>query len=73
MDEFELSEYEKRLLCAIAANDMNVTRAAKSVYVHRNSAVYHMDKILDRTGLDPRRFRDLVRLLGGCLPDTAQR
>ena len=65
----ELTEYERRLLRAVADNDMNVTRAAKSVYVHRNSAVYHMDKIMDRTGLDPRRFRDLVRLLGGTLPE----
>ena len=65
----ELTEYERRLLRAIADENMNITRAAKRVYVHRNSAVYHMDKILDRTGLDPRRFRDLVRLLGGTLPE----
>ena len=65
----ELTEYEMRLLRSIADSDMNVTAAAKSVYVHRNSAVYHMEKIWDRTGLNPRRFRDLVRLLGGTLPE----
>ena len=65
----ELTEYECRLLRAIADENMNITRAAKRVYVHRNSAVYHMDKIMDKTGLDPRRFRDLVRLLGGVLPE----
>lgn len=30
---------------------------------HRNTVLYHLDKVKRQTGLDPRRFYDLVELV----------
>jgi sugar diacid utilization regulator len=42
------------------ACDLNVKEAAK--HLHANTARYRLDRIGDRTGLDLRRFEDVVTL-----------
>lgn len=60
---------EKKVLRAVGESNMNIAAAAKGLCRHRNSVVYVLERIEKRTGLNPRCFRDLVRLLGGTLPE----
>lgn len=41
-------------------NDLNLTAAARQLFVHRNTLNYRLDKIRRETGLDLRSFRDAV-------------
>lgn len=43
---------------AFLQNDMNLTTAAKQLYIHRNTLIYRLEKIRKETGFDLRRFRD---------------
>lgn len=38
--------------------NLNVSEAAKQLYIHRNSLQYRLDKFYQRTGYDVRRFQD---------------
>lgn len=42
---------------------MNVTDVARAIFAHRNTVLYHLNKVKRQTGLDPRRFYDLVELV----------
>ena len=42
---------------------MNVTDVAHAIFAHRNTVLYHLNKVKQQTGLDPRRFYDLVELV----------
>lgn len=54
---------EKEIVLAMARNDLNTTKAAKDLHRHRNTVVYWIELIRRDTGLDCRRFYDLVKLL----------
>ena len=41
-------------------NDLNLTDAARELYIHRNTLVYRLDKIQKVSGLDLRHFRDAM-------------
>lgn len=62
MSDMILQEIDAHIIKAMADFNMNVSRAACSLYMHRNTVVYHLDKVKRQTGLDPRRFYDLVEL-----------
>lgn len=55
---------DRLILEAFAAHDMNATCAANALYMHRNSLLYRLNVIHRETGLNPRKFYDLVKLLG---------
>ena len=40
--------------------DLNLSDTARQLYIHRNTLVYRLDKVLRETGLDLRRFDDAV-------------
>jgi hypothetical protein len=42
------------------AHNLNVSTTAKALYMHRNSFNYRLDKLKDKTGLDPRDFKDAL-------------
>ena len=48
-------------------NDLNLTAAARELFIHRNTLNYRLDKIRKETGLDLRSFQDAVifRILYG--------
>jgi DNA-binding PucR family transcriptional regulator len=48
------------LLEQFFALDCNVSETAKSLYVHRNTLLYRLDKFKQETGLDVRSFNDAV-------------
>ena len=39
---------------------LNVSEAARQLYIHRNTLVYRLDKVQKQTGLDLRSFEDAV-------------
>lgn len=43
-------------------NGLNIQKAADDLYVHRNTLIYRLYKIIDETGYDPRKFRDALIL-----------
>lgn len=59
----EITENEKDIIYAIAEADLNVTKAAANMHNHRNTFIYHRDKIKEKTGLDPKKFYDMQNLL----------
>ncbi len=43
-------------------NNLNLSEAARQLFIHRNTLIYRLDKIQRVTGLDLRRFEDAVLL-----------
>ena len=41
-------------------NNLNVSETSRTSFIHRNTLVYRLDKILKITGLDIRNFEDAV-------------
>lgn len=42
--------------------DMNLTRTAEKLHIHRNTLIYRFDRITEILNLDPRNFEDAVRI-----------
>lgn len=61
-----LSEIEKEIIKAMCKYDMNISNVSISMIYHRNSIIYHIGKIIKKTGLDPRKFYDLLKLKEMC-------
>lgn len=57
-----LDERDAKITLALAESQMNVSEVAQKLYMHRNTIVYHIDKIWKVTGLNPRNFYDLLKL-----------
>ena len=58
-----LSDVEKDVIRALADCEMKTKTAADNLHYHVNTIVYRCEQIKKRTGLNPRRFYDLVALL----------
>ncbi len=43
-------------------NNLSISSTARSLYVHRNTLIYRLDKIVQLTGLDIRQFEDAQKL-----------
>ena len=54
---------EARLILDMAKYDMNCQKMSRNIYMHRNTIAYHLGKIRRETGLNPRRFYDLIKLV----------
>lgn len=46
-------------------HNLNITNTSKSIYIHRNTLLYRLEKIKQFTGLDPRRFEHALQLYIG--------
>jgi carbohydrate diacid regulator len=42
--------------------DLNISLAARELYIHRNTLVFRLDKLKSLTGLDVRKFEDAMLL-----------
>lgn len=47
---------------AFLAADLNLTQAAASLKIHRNTVIYRLDRIQESIGRDPRKFTDAFDL-----------
>lgn len=58
-DAFKEAVFDRdvyRTLMTYMQCNLNASKAAKALYVHRNSLQYRIDKFIERTGLDIRHF-----------------
>lgn len=58
-----MNKEDAHIVVAMANHNMNVTDVAHAIFAHRNTVLYHLNKVKQQTGLDPRRFYDLVELV----------
>ena len=59
-----LTPEQKEIILSMARNDLSAAKAAKELYMHRNTVSYRVKKIKKETGLDCRKFYDMVKLVG---------
>lgn len=57
-----LSEKELRILKTYFSNNMSLKDTAASLFIHKNTLQYQLDRITDKTGLNPRTFHDAFLL-----------
>ncbi len=58
-----LSEIDNETLYTIQKfldYDLNISLAARELYIHRNTLVYRLDRLQKQTGLDVRKFEDAM-------------
>lgn len=61
--KLDLTETDKEIILAYADNDMNASETGKKLFMSTKSVQYHLDKIKQKTGFDPRKFYGLVKLI----------
>ena len=59
----KLEPEDRKIVLAYAENNMRVAAVAQKLYMHRNTVEYHLNKVKTVTGLDPRKFTELLKLL----------
>ena len=59
-----MDERDTAIIIALAEHNMNIGEASEAVFMHRNTVTYRFVKIKRLTGLDPRNFYDLQKLVG---------
>lgn len=60
--EIQLSQQEQKILIDFMRSDMNVSKVAKNLKMHRYRIYHIFDNIREKTKLDPRCFYDLEKL-----------
>ena len=58
-----MTNLQKEVILTFASCGMNVSKTSRKMYIHRNSIMYHLNKIKENTGLDPQDFYDLIVLV----------
>ena len=59
----KLTNVQIQILKDLADYDMNVCEVARNCYYHRNTIEYHIAAIRKKTGLSPKKFYDLCKLI----------
>ena len=59
----ELTERDAVTVAALANCGLNCKKAAESLGIHRNSMRERLNAIRDKTGVDPRSFWGLAKIL----------
>ena len=57
-----MTEIDAIVILAFARCSMNANETARKLAYNHNSIHYHLNKVKDHTGLDPRNFFDLHEL-----------
>lgn len=63
-DTYAMKPEEIEIIKAMAKCDLSTTNASRELHRHRNTVIYWIEKMKKDTGLDCRKFYDLVKLLG---------
>ena len=59
----DLSHRERQVVFMMAECDLRQAAVARKLGTMPNAIQYNIERICDKTGLDPRRFYDLQKLL----------
>ncbi|MBR1471602.1 MAG: helix-turn-helix domain-containing protein [Lachnospiraceae bacterium] len=60
--KLNLSEEEQQTINKFFEKSLNISETARDLFMHRNTLVYHLEKLQKKTGLDIRRFDDAMTL-----------
>jgi carbohydrate diacid regulator len=63
MPDKKLTDVDIKVIIEFANNNMNVSETARHLFMHRNTVIYHLEKVKQITGLSPFNFYDLIQLL----------
>lgn len=55
-----LDDVKMRTLENFFSNDLNIQKTAEAMFVHRNTLIYRLRKIVEECGYDPRKFQDAL-------------
>ena len=58
-----IDDFDEETLATVGKffeNNLNVSETSRQLYIHRNTLVYRLDKLQNRTGLDLRNFDDAI-------------
>ena len=58
----DLTEEELLTVNKFFEKNLNISETARDLFMHRNTLVYHLEKLQKKTGLDIRRFDDAMTL-----------
>ena len=58
-----LTTKQRCIVWALCRNDLKVKPAAGELFYGKSSLAYQIEKIKEKTGLDPRNFYDAIKLL----------
>lgn len=58
--KLNLTEEELATIDKFFENNLNISETAREMFIHRNTLVYHLEKLQKTTGLDIRRFDDAL-------------
>lgn len=58
-----LTPKECEIIRLLAANDLVMMNVARATFYHTNTIRYHVQRITQKTGLNPTKFYDMVALL----------
>lgn len=62
-DDFEKMDEELlNIIQVFFRNHLNIAKSAHQLYVHRNTLIYRIEKIMSIIGLDIRDFDDAVKM-----------
>ena len=53
----------RSIIIAMADHNMNISVVADELHYNRNTICYHINKIIRKFGLNPRKFYDLCQLM----------
>ena len=59
----QISKMDIKVIFALADCGLNSSRAARKLFVHRNTVLHHIGEIKNYTGLNPLDFYDMTKLL----------
>ena len=58
----KMNETLLETLKAFFDNNLNISKTAQAIYIHRNTLLYRLRRVKEITGLDPKKFDDAVQL-----------
>lgn len=58
-----MNQSQAKIVLMYAEANMNLSEVARNTFYHRNTLEFHLGRIYDITGLDPKNFYDLVILV----------
>jgi sugar diacid utilization regulator len=65
-----LTPLDKEIIKGMADHNMDMAAVGRGLYMHRNTVVYHVERVKRETGLNARKFYDLAELLERIEADT---
>ena len=58
-----LTDVDIQVVLAFADNNMNATETGRNLFLAKSTVQYHLESVGKKTGLNPLKFYDLVKLV----------